>query len=268
MLPGFRFLLAAIVLSMSVLVFGLGAAALLRAAHEEFASTPAWRVAPEPKFARRDEAPKESSADSLAPVLAMLRVQQDPALQNASETPPAAVAPTEPQAIAAVPDEPEQLAALQPLDSAPPDAAEPEIPAAETSGPSEAAAIGTPTPAEEVEVEVATVQASPPADEAVAAAPEPAVGPFAADAGLTARKIATLGGPAVAIEPPPAVKTKAPVKTKAKVVATPDPSAVKKRLQARRTAERRRIALRERQRAAQQQAADPFAQPTITTRIR
>ena len=45
MLPGFRFLFAAIVLSMSILVFGLGAAALLRAAHEEFASTPAWRAA-------------------------------------------------------------------------------------------------------------------------------------------------------------------------------------------------------------------------------
>ena len=47
MLPGFRFLFAAIVLSMSILVFGLGAAALLRAAHEEFASTPSWRAAPE-----------------------------------------------------------------------------------------------------------------------------------------------------------------------------------------------------------------------------
>jgi len=34
MLPGFRFLFAAIVLSMSVLIFGFGAAALLRTAHE------------------------------------------------------------------------------------------------------------------------------------------------------------------------------------------------------------------------------------------
>ena len=33
MLPGFRFLLAAILLSASILVFGLGAAALLRATH-------------------------------------------------------------------------------------------------------------------------------------------------------------------------------------------------------------------------------------------
>jgi hypothetical protein len=38
MLPGFRFLFAARVLAMPMLIFGLGAAALLRAAHEEFAS--------------------------------------------------------------------------------------------------------------------------------------------------------------------------------------------------------------------------------------
>ncbi len=73
MLPGFRFLFAAIVLSMSVLVFGLGAAALLRAAHEEFASTPAWRVAPEPKFARQNEPVTEEPM----PVLAILRVEPE-----------------------------------------------------------------------------------------------------------------------------------------------------------------------------------------------
>jgi hypothetical protein len=47
MLPGFRFLFAAILLSTSVLIFGLGAAALLRAAHEEVASAPARRAPPE-----------------------------------------------------------------------------------------------------------------------------------------------------------------------------------------------------------------------------
>ena len=47
MLPGFRFLFAAIALSVSILVFGLGAAALLRAAHEEFASYSSWRAATE-----------------------------------------------------------------------------------------------------------------------------------------------------------------------------------------------------------------------------
>src|SRR5580658_7809261 len=66
MLPGFRFLFAAIVLSMSILIFGLGAVALLRAAHEEFASTPTWRAAPETVFAQPAEAAR--------PVLALLRI--------------------------------------------------------------------------------------------------------------------------------------------------------------------------------------------------
>ena len=66
MLPGFRFLFAAIVLTMSILVFGLGAAALLRAAHEEFASTPAWHATPETTFAQQTETTR--------PVLALLRV--------------------------------------------------------------------------------------------------------------------------------------------------------------------------------------------------
>src|SRR3954466_13379238 len=67
MLPGFRFLLAAIVLSVSTLIFGLGAAALLRAAHEEFAGIPSRRPLPEPVFAQRSEPP--------APTLALLRVE-------------------------------------------------------------------------------------------------------------------------------------------------------------------------------------------------
>ena len=58
MLPGFRFLFAAIVLSMSILVFGLGAAALLRAAHEQFASNPSWHAAPEATVAQQSRARK------------------------------------------------------------------------------------------------------------------------------------------------------------------------------------------------------------------
>src|SRR5690242_10877658 len=66
MLPGFRFLFGAIVVSMSILVFGLGAAALLRTAHEEFASAPVWRPTPETRFAQ--------AVDATQPVIAMLRV--------------------------------------------------------------------------------------------------------------------------------------------------------------------------------------------------
>jgi len=69
MLPGFRFLFTAIILSMSILVFGLGAAALLRAAHEEFANLPSRRSTPEPMFARRYDDPP--------PTLALLRRPAD-----------------------------------------------------------------------------------------------------------------------------------------------------------------------------------------------
>lgn len=254
MLPGFRFLLAAIVLSISVLVFGLGAAALLRAAHEEFASTPAWRVAPEPKFARQNEAPAEEPM----PVLATLRVEPEPAPQTAPDGIPAAAAPAEPPAIAPIPDQPEKIVALEPLEKTPPEAAKPEIPAPEISAKSEAPPADTPAPAPAEETRIATTeQALPPANEAAAPAPEAAIVPPAADTDIIAPRIATLGGPPVAIETPPP----------AKAIAKPDQSVAKKRLQARRAAERRRIALRARQ-AAQQQAADPFAQPTITTRRR
>src|SRR5437868_8489269 len=67
MLPGFRFLLAAIVLSTSILIFGLGAAALLRAAHEQFAGTPYWRASPEATFTQQ--------AEALRPVLSLLRAE-------------------------------------------------------------------------------------------------------------------------------------------------------------------------------------------------
>jgi hypothetical protein len=263
MLPGFRFLLAAIVLSISVLVFGLGAAALLRAAHEEFASTPAWRVAPEPKFARQNEAPAEAPKEEPMPVLATLRVEPEPAQPTAMDSTPAAAAPAEPPAIAPMPDEPEKIAALEPQDKTPPEAAMPEIPAPETSVQSEAPAVDTPAPAPAEETRFATAEQvlPPPANEAVAPESEQAIVPPAADTDLIAAKIVTLGGPPVAVEAQPKPKP---------VSAKPDPSETKKRLQARRAKERRRLALRARQAAAQQQqqAADPFALPTITARSR
>jgi hypothetical protein len=256
MLPGFRFLLAAIVLSISVLVFGLGAAALLRAAHEEFASTPAWRVAPEPKFARQNEAPPEEPM----PVLATLRVEPEPAQPTATDSIPAAAAPAEPPAIAPMADQPEKIAALEPQDKTPPEAAKPEIPVPEISVQSEAPAADAPAPTPAEETRIATAeQVLPPANEAVAPARELAIAPPAADTDIIATKIATLGGPPVAVETQPPAQAAS---------AKPDPGASKKRLQARRAKERRRIALRARQAAAQQQAADPFAQPTITTRSR
>ncbi|MGJ5178447.1 hypothetical protein ACQR16_19810 [Bradyrhizobium oligotrophicum] len=73
MLPGFRFLVAAIVFSISLTIFGMGAAALLRAAHEQFASNSSWRSTQASGFTTF-----LPPADP-APVLAVLRVEPIPA---------------------------------------------------------------------------------------------------------------------------------------------------------------------------------------------
>src|ERR1700745_333870 len=102
MLPGFRFLLAAIVLSASLLIFGLGAAALLRAAHEQFASIPSRRAPPEPVFTRQNEPPM--------PTLALLRVEPEVA-----EKVPGNVAGTDIlETVTPVTEAPEQAPAAEP----------------------------------------------------------------------------------------------------------------------------------------------------------
>jgi len=250
MLPGFRFLFAAVILSMSVLIFGLGAAALLRTAHEEFASLPTRRAPPEPVFPRPN--------DSLIPTLAMLRV--DPPVV---ETPAIAatavpeITPDRPenaeQAPEAAPVEPEKLAALKPEEPAQVDAAKPEAPATETT-------VETPAvPAERAVAPIAEVKL------AFAAAPEPSVaataslpaGPASLESIIAATRIATLGGPAVIVDERTAAET-----TEAK----PDRSALRKRA-AQRARERRRIAAarsRVARQAAlaiqQQKAPNPFEQ--------
>jgi hypothetical protein len=67
MLPGFRFVFATVVLAVSVLVFGLGAAALLRASHDQFASLPSAQAPREPVRVRDQEARQTT--------LALLRVE-------------------------------------------------------------------------------------------------------------------------------------------------------------------------------------------------
>jgi hypothetical protein len=275
MLPGLRFLFAAIVLSMSILVFGLGAAALLRAAHEEFASNPSWRAAPETTFAQ--------PSDTSKPALAMLRVEppaaEPKAPENAAAAPPVAEQaptasmPAEPAANASTPAEPERMAALTSEDLSPPETAKPEIPVVETSPPSETApaqadapaSADAPAPAEKAKIAATEQDLSPPNEappnEALPAAPEQASAPPLPDVDIASTKIATLGGSPVTIEIP------RPEEVAGK---KPDDSAIKKRLQARRAAQRRRIAQRARvaarQAPQQQQPADPFAQPTITVR--
>src|SRR5690349_149530 len=134
MLPGIRFLFAAIVLSMSILIFGLGAAALLRAAHEEVSSVPTRRVMPEPVFAQQPvEAPP--------PTLALLRIE--PAIPaKTADTPPALAlaAEPEPEAAPVPPVESEKLAALRVEDVAPAETATPEVAAKPEAAAAEAIA--------------------------------------------------------------------------------------------------------------------------------
>jgi len=253
MLPGFRFLFAAIVLSMSILVFGLGAAALLRAAHEEVASIPSRRAPPEPVFAQQRE--------NSAPTLALLRVEPSVVDKAPDNVPPAAAAPAEPASEAMPAVEPEKLAAPKPESPAPPEPEEQEVATADPT-PSAAAppSADTPAPAGEIKI-AATEPAPPPANEATSALSEPVAAVPAPEINIAATKIATLGGPAVTVDQPASTKTSS---------ATPDRSAIRKRLRAQRAKERRRIGQRSRpaRQAVSQQQSDPFSQPTITTRSR
>jgi len=264
MLPGFRFLFTAIVLSMSVLIFGLGAAALLRAAHEEFANLPSRRVTPEPRFARRNDGPP--------PTLALLRVDPPVAEKPAENVSAAAVPEATLDAPApagqtpdARPAEPEKLAALQPAEPMQVEAAKPEAPAKQASAETPAApapVAETETPAATAEVKLAAIPETP--EPAAATPPPPAPDIYSIEGNVAAARIATLGGPAVIVDEKTAAKeTKT---TEARTTeAKPDQSAVKKRT-AERAQERRRIAAqrarlaREAALAQQQLQANPFAQ--------
>jgi hypothetical protein len=134
MLPGFRFLLAAILLSASVLVFGLGAASLLRASHEQYVSNPSWRNGPQEQVFAQASEPAQ-------PVLAALRVE--PVAPVANEATPAMQEQVQDNQVPsiglpAVETAPEQMAAVTleaKVDSEP--QAEPQVvavaPAAETA---------------------------------------------------------------------------------------------------------------------------------------
>jgi hypothetical protein len=285
MLPGFRFLFAAIVLSMSILIFGLGAAALLRAAHEEFASNPSWRSAPATMFAQQTEAS--------SPVLALLRVEPpaaEPKAPDNAAAPTAAVpagmaAPQEAAPADSGPAEAERVATLRPEDVAlkpeeeasPALAAKPENPPSQTpASQSEAAPAQTDAPAAAGEPKIAAVEpeliepASPLANPGAATASEPATinELLAAPAPATkpARtKIAARGNPSATVETPRHPKAASPKTAGADV----EEKEKEKRLQALRAKRRRMAEARARlarQQAEQMQPANPFApfiQPTI-----
>src|SRR5579864_8213702 len=141
MLPGFRFLFAAIMLSMSLLIFGLGAAALFRAAHESFASNSAWRATPDVPFAQRP--------DATLPMLAALRVE--PVTAKAADTPKVAAAPAGPAEAITEPMTNDQVASLPRVETPPAEIARPAetptpAPVAENPPAPEAAPVAAATP--------------------------------------------------------------------------------------------------------------------------
>ena len=243
MLPGFRFLFAAIVLSTSILVFGLGAAALLRAAHEEFANLPTRRAPPEPVFARFDDEPM--------PSLSLLRVDppvdekplDDARATAVPEIAPDILAPAE-AAADEKPVQPETVATLSTEER-------PVAAATEATMETPAASVGTEVPVADVET-VAAISDKPAS--LVANDPAPAVpvaDVLALEGNAAAARIATLGGPAVVIDEGTS--------------AAPDRSVLRKRA-LERARERRRIAQARRARLAreaalvQQQQINPLLQ--------
>ena len=269
MLPGFRFLFAAIVLSLSILVFGLGAAALLRAAHEEFASTPAWRGAPEMVFAQ----PVETR-----PVLALLRVDT-PVVEKPADNAPSDATPA---AITTAPAEPERIAALKPEASPSPEPAKPDAIVAESPAQNEAASAPAEPPVAVAETKSAETKiaetktaetkiamsediASPANQAAAPMVSEPVAPPTSPEAAIAATKIATLGGPAVSIETPRPVKAEGKKTDSAKTDSIKTGSNIIKKRQHARRAARRRLAARARLTAQLPlQQTDPFGQPAPT----
>ncbi|WFU43026.1 hypothetical protein QA640_11560 [Bradyrhizobium sp. CB82] len=237
MLPGFRFLFAAIVLSTSILVFGLGAAALLRATHEQFVSNPSWRNGPQEQvFAQASE--------PVQPVLAAFRAEVLPPSTSVRDA----------VATVGLPESgPEQVAVLtSEVSSEPvapvgePAATEAPSPTAEAPAPQSASVETTASAGETMPANgeaVPTPVASPeqqPADAASTTAPSEAT-----------TEVAALAAPATAVPQDPPAKAKAASDTS-------DKQATKQR--AHRAKKRHQIVRRPPPPPAQmQQTFNPFA---------
>jgi len=255
MLPGFRFLFAAILLSTSILVFGLGAAALLRATHEQYVSTPSWRNGPrEQVFAQASEPAQ--------PVLAVLRAEPDmaePAPNLRDQVPTIGLPASEPDQVAALTTEAD---VPQQVSEAPADAssAEPaKVEAINTDATVEAAApTDTLTPADTT-ASIPEAKPAATASEPAAAGADVALASAALD--VATAKLAALNAPAATTTKDAAPKAKAD-SSKA------DDKATKRKAKAKK---RQRVVRRPPPQQLQQQL-DPFGQPqtfaTTTTRAR
>jgi hypothetical protein len=241
MLPGLRFLFAAIVLSISMLIFGLGAAALLRAAHEEFASIPSRRTPPETLFPQRGDT---------GPMLAVVRIE--PSVQDQK----AVIADNAPDqaALVSAPPEPEESAKESDRIAMLIDAAMPAKDSLLSSTSEipiqlESAEADSPLPVAETKLApVAEVTPTASPDQVTVTAPNQEVAPVEESTRIAETRIATLGGPPVTIA----------MQTPSKIA----PILARKPAQVRHVVKRRGIAPRARvTQRAPQAPADPFARP-------
>lgn len=227
MLPGFRLLVTAVVLCLSLLVFGFGATALLRSARDHVASLPVHRAAPQTVFA--SQPPPDAPA-----TLSMLRVETPEIEATVPEAPAAAL-----QDIPAPAPEPARQAALGP--AAPAADARSAEPAPQAPALDQAAAVETLPAAAPAVTPPAAPRADEPTTVAAIAPPVtdlPVSTLTAADTEIAVMNIATLGGPPVDIEPVPLPKAK-PVAEPAKRTTKPKKAAVREK-----PAKRRRLEAR------------------------
>ena len=249
MLPDFRFLFATVVLAVSVLIFGLGAAALLRAAHEEFVSLPSWRLAQQPLLAPQFE--------MNAPTLAMLRIEAPAPRSMVESTRPHVMQADAPRLEAVHPEPVRDLPPVQPEAVAVPAAitmpvnkadmqTEPPVSVAEPSAP--AAETVADTPASENMSDAHATEAATPETQEPEAKPaiqtsteNEASEPPETVGAITRSSEAT----ATAVVPLPVARKPVRVNTRAAV-------------QRRRAIARARAATRAAQQQQQRQAPDPF----------
>jgi hypothetical protein len=244
MLPGFRFLFAAILLSTSILVFGVGAAALLRATHEEFVVNPSWRNQPqEQEFAR-----------ATTPVLAVLRPEPitsehmsepepapslrdqvptiglpPPDADQSAEVTPDTLAQADKTATETPPAAPVQQAALAAADSPAP-AADSAAPASEDKRPAADAAAATPAPASEPQQAAVSTPAPVETTAPALAAATPTTTAALGDATVSADKTSKAKAKAASPAPEKVINRAHPPKKRHRVVRRPPPPPVQQTL--------------------------------------
>jgi hypothetical protein len=253
MLPGFRFLFAAILLSASILVFGLGAAALLRASHEQYVSNPSWRNGPQEQVFAQAPEPAQ-------PVLAVLRAEPeaatDPTPSLRDQVPTIALPMSEPeQAVALTTETDFQPQVVAPPADVPAEPANAETRAETMTDAAAPASSNTLTPADAS----ASIAEAKPVSIALTSKPTPAA-PNGASASSTfdmaSAKFAALNDPATTAWKDPPAKAKADSKADSN---SPESKATKPR--AHRVKKRRRIVRRP---PPPVQQLDPFGQPQPT----